>query len=300
MNGRWTLVLIACFLAWTCMSGCPSDDDDFGGGDDDTGDDDTGDDDTGDDDTGDDDTGDDDDSASDDDSTGDDDDVTSDDDDVTGDDDDVTSDDDDVTSDDDDVTSDDDDDATTSPVVQLLEIHLENQTYAPVGYRHFALTGSPIPLADAPAVVSTALPGSLVDGCAPQSTFLDFHYCYAAPGDFGGAALVDGRTGGLVFAGEIIWMGTGQLLFPTPLSPPTALQAVVNPPTIAPMQTELALGGYEVNAVGVAALDAVREMDYVKNWVAWGMYDALVYLHPYSVGAYNPAEADIVVILVLN
>ena len=292
MQGRWTFLLIAAAAAWICSAGCPSDDDDFGSGDDDTGDDDTGDDDTGDDDT-------EDDDSADDDSTGDDDDSTGDDDDSTGDDDDSTGDDDDSTGDDDDTTGD-DDDTVPPPDVQLLEIQLDNLTYAPVGYRQFALSGSPIPLADAATVVSNVLPGSLVDGCSPDTTYMDFHYCYVAPGDFGGAALVDARTGSLVFAGEIFWMGTGSLLYPLPLAPAADLQAVVHPPTIAPTQIGFAMGGYEANSVGALALEAVREMDYVKNWVAWGTYDALVYLHPYSVGAYNPAEADLIVLLVLN
>ena len=81
---------------------------------------------------------------------------------------------------------------------------------------------------------------------------------------------------------------------------PGPLQAVVNPGTIAPNQFEYALLGIEQTPVGDAALAAVREMDYVKNWVAWGTYDALVMLHPYSTGAYDPAAADLIVILVLN
>jgi hypothetical protein len=51
--------------------------------------------------------------------------------------------------------------------------------------------------------------------------------------------------------------------------------------------------------VGDDAIAAIRDMDHVVQWVGWGMYDALVYLHPYSVGAYDPSVADLVVILVM-
>ena len=236
---------------------------------------------------------DDDDAADDDDTTpGDDDDVTpGDDDDATpGDDDDVTP------GDDDDSAGDDDDSAEAS--IHLLEIHLDNLTYDPVGYTFLDLPAAPIPLNDAPAVVSAELPGSYVDGCTAQDTYLGFHYCYRAPGDFGGAALVDARSGELVFAGEIIWDGEGQLLYPTPLSPAADLLAT-GPLTIAPENAEYALLGLEDPAVGDAAIEAVREMDLVRHWVAWCTYDALVLLHPYSDGGYLPEAADLIVMLVL-
>jgi len=273
----WT-ALLAALLLWS--AGCD------GGGDDDVADDDIADDDVADDDA-DDDTDDDDsedDDSADDDSAGDDDDSAGDDD--TGDDDDSAADDD---------SADDDDDAD----IHLLEIHLDNVTYAPVGYQFFELYDDPLPLGGAPGVVSSELPGTLVDGCTAQGTYLGFHRCYRPPGDFGGAALVDGRSGELVFAGEIIWMGTGQLLYPVPLGNPADLLVPAGVPTIPPNTYEYALWGYEDPSVGDAAIAAVRDMDLVKNWVAWCTYDALVVLHPYSEGAYDPMSADLIVLLVL-
>ena len=273
---RWYLAVLCCAVMFGAGCQDPADDDagdDDVADDDDTGDDD--DDDTSDDDTGDDDTADDD--------TADDD--TADDD--TGDDDDDTGDDD---------TGDDD---TSGPGYHVLEIHLDNLTYDPVGYQEFFFTGSPVALGDAEAVVSAALPGSLVDGCSAVSTHLDFHYCTGMAGDFGGSALVDGRTGNLAFAGSTYWDGTGSLLYPTPLSPAMDLMIGVYPPTIAPTTYEYHLQGLEADSVGDTAMDRVREMDHVLNWVAWGMYDALVYLHPYMVGGYNAAEADLIVVLVM-
>jgi hypothetical protein len=183
--------------------------------------------------------------------------------------------------------------------VHILEVQLDNLTLAPVGYKHFDVAANPTPLAGASAIVTAALPASLVANCNGVSSHLDFHYCYNAPGDFGGAALVDGRTGELVFAGETIWMGSGQPLYPLPLGPNSDLAIAVHPPTIAPMTTEYHLQGLETQQAADAALDAVRQMGYVLQWVGWGMYDALVYLHPYEVGAYNPAGADWVVLLVM-
>jgi hypothetical protein len=280
----WFLAAV-CGVFWLNVSGCP------GGDDDDT-----------------DCTGDDCDDFDDDDYVGDDDDATEgdDDDSVPGDDDDsATDDDDDSAGDDDDSAGDDDDDDSagddddSAPAdVHLLEIHLDNVTYAPVGYTYLDLPLAPLALGDAPAVVSAELPGTYVDGCAAQDTYLGFHYCYQAPGDMGGAALVDGRSGELVFAGEIIWDGQGQLLYPTPLDPAADLLAT-GPLTIAPENAEYALFGLEAPAVGDLALEAVREMDLVRNWVAWCTYDALVLLHPYADGGYLPGAADIVVVLVL-
>ena len=270
----WT-ALLAAVLVWNV--GCNGEgDDDTAMPDDDTADDDVADDDA-DDDTADDDT------ADDDSATGDDDDS------ATGDDDDSATDDDTVG----------DDDTVSDADVRLLEIHLDNVTYDPVGYQFFELYDNPIALADAPGVVSADLPGSLVDGCTAQATYLGFHHCYRPPGDFGGAALVDGRSGELVFAGEIHWMGTGQLLYPMPLGDPADLQLLTGAPVIAPTSYEYALWGYEDTAVGDAALDAVRNMELVNQWVAWCTYDALVMLHPYSEGAYNPMSADLIVLLVL-
>jgi hypothetical protein len=239
----------------------------------------------------------DDDDAGDDDDVGDDDDTSDDDDDSAGDDDDSAGDDDDSAGDDDDSAGDDDDSAPAD--VHLLEIHLDNVTYAPVGYTFLDLPLAPIAQGDAPAVVSAELPGTYVDGCTAQDTYLGFHYCYQSPGDMGGAALVDGRSGELVFAGEIIWDGQGQLLYPAPLDPAADLLAVSGALTIAPENAEYALFGLEDPAVGDLALEAVREMDLVRNWVAWCTYDALVLLHPYAVGGYLPDAADIVVLLVL-
>ncbi len=277
----WFLAAV-CGVFWLNVSGCPGGDDD----DDDTGadcDDDWGCDDDDDDDT----------SADDDDTAGDDDDSGAGDDDDSG----AADDDDSGAADDDDSAGDDDDSAPAD--VHLLEIHLDNVTYAPVGYAFLDLPLAPIALGDAPAVVSSELPGTFVDGCAAQDTYLGFHYCYQAPGDMGGAALVDGRSGELVFAGEIIWDGEGQLLYPTSLGPAADLLATSGVLTIAPENAEYALFGLEDAAVGDLALEAVREMDLVRNWVAWCTYDALVLLHPYSVGGYLPGAADIVVMLVL-
>ena len=281
---RWPLAALAALFLLLGPTGCPGE-----GDDDDVSDDDVADDDTADDDS----SADDDDTADDDSSEADDD--TADDD--SADDDDSAADDDDSAADDDTAGDDDDDDDDAD--IHLMEIHLDNVSFAPVGYEFFDLPAAPIPLGAAPAVVSAELPGSLVDGCTAQDTYLGFHYCYEAPGDFGGAALVDGRSGELVFAGEIHWMGMGNLLFPTPLGPAADLQVQAGTPTIAPETVEYALFGYEDAAVGDAAIEAIRDMDLVKNWVAWCTYDALVVLHPYSEGAYDELAADLIVLLVL-
>jgi len=272
-------------LAGFLVAGCPGDDDDATGDDDDvTGDDDaTGDDDSGDDDA----TGDDDDVTGDDDTSGDDDDSTGDDD-ATGDDDDTTG--------DDDATG--DDDTTGVNGVELLQVHYDVLNLAPVGYRQMALTGSPIALNDAAAVVSGAFPGTYIDGCTPTATYTDLHWCYASPGDFGGQAIVDARTGSPVFAGEIIWDGTGQMLFPTPLGPAQDMAIMVHPPAPMPQNFEFEMNGHEPQSVAVGALDQARQTGLVHTFIGGNSYDAFVLLQPYMVGSYNAGLADVIVFIV--
>ena len=264
MNSRSWLVAIACLML--LASGCPADDDDdvSAADDDASGDDDTGDDDvSGDDDT------------QDDDSTPDDDD----------------------SADDDDDSADDDD---TAPIntTELLEVHLDNQTLAPVGYREFSLTGTQIPLVGAAAIVTSVAPGSHVDGCTPQATYLNFHWCYAAPAANGGQALIDARTGEPVFIGEIISDGLGQRLFPATLGPAQDLMAHVNPGLYAPQNLDFELLGLEFDVVAMEAFDEVRSIGLAHTFVFGHDYDAFVLLHPYTVGDYEPSHADLIVTLV--
>ena len=282
LRRTWMIFFMCLGLA---MLGCPGDDDDDTGDDDDA---------TGDDDTTDDDTGDDDATADDDDVTGDDDDVTGDDDDVTGDDD--ATGDDDVTGDDD--TTGDDDDTTAEAGVELLQVHYDVLNMGAVGYRQMALIGAPIALADAAAVVSGAFSGTYIDGCTPTATYVDLHWCYASPGDFGGQAIVDARTGTPVFAGEIIWDGTGQMLFPLPLGPAADMGVHVNPPLPMPQNFEWEMNGYEPQSVALAALNEARETGLVHSFVGGNSYDAFVLLQPYMVGGYNAGLADVIVFVI--
>jgi len=200
--------------------------------------------------------------------------------------------------DDDDTADDDDDD--TSTFSDVLEIHLDNQTYDPVGFKSFNVSGTAVSLADSAAVVSAALPGTRADGCIGISTHLDIHYCYrqlAYDGLPGAAALVDGLTGTVFFAAEYAPQAPVDLIYPDPLDGPAPLLAT-GPSTIAPTLYDYNLLGYEPDTVGDAALDAVREMDYVRNWVGWGTYDAVVVLHPYIDQQYDATEADLIVILI--
>ena len=248
--------------------------------------------------------GDDDDVADDDDDTvgDDDDDDTADDDDDSADDDDDDSadDDDDSADDDDDDDTADDDDDDTSIFSDVLEIHLDNQTYDPVGFKSFNVTGNAVSLADTAALVSAELPGTRADGCVGVSTHLDIHYCYrelAYDGLPGAAALADGQTGTVLFAAEYAPQAPVDLIYPDPLDDPSPLLAT-GPSTIAPNFYDYNLLGYEADSVGDAALDAIREMDYVRTWVGWGVYDAVVVLHPYIDSQYDAAEADLIVILI--
>ena len=263
------LLRLPCLIfALLVASGCSTADDDIAD-DDDVSDDDSNDDDAGDDDSGDDDSGDDD---------------------TSGDD-----------TNDDDSSDDDSGDDDTAPEVHILEIQIDNLTLDPVGYKHFDAPANPTPLSDAPAVVDATISNTLANGCFPFGTYLDFHYCDNSMGDINGMALVDGRTGQLVYAGEIIFDGgPGSPIYPLQLDSAKDLMAVSNPPAASPMTLEYLLWNMEPEQQADQALLSVRSMDYVRTWIGFGTYDVLIYLHAYRVGTYDPYSADWIIFLVLH
>ena len=101
-----------------------------------------------------------------------------------------------------------------------------------------------------------------------------------------------------MFAGEIVWDGTGQMLLPLPLGPAQDMAVMVHPPLPMPQNFEWQMHGYEANAVAINALTNARSNGLAHNFAFGYSYDAFVLLQPYMVGSYNTGLADIVVVFV--
>ena len=246
--------------------------------------------------------GDDDDSA-----VGDDDDSTAGDDDDSslGDDDDSSAGDDDDSSmgDDDDSAAGDDDDSASGGTVDILQVHISNLTNTFAGYLAQSLPelASPLDAAGVPGVVQAALPSShsYMSGCSVDASAQGFFRCTAPAGDFGGSSIVDGRSGELIFAGATHWMGVGSLAVPAP----TSLGPMVDliPTGFVPGQVQsqyFDLDGLAPVLEAEGVLNQTLASAYVATWINGEPTNAYVWLHPYSVGVFDPTQADWIVLLV--
>lgn len=141
--------------------------------------------------------------------------------------------------------------------------------------------------------------GSFLSGPgAVQDEFVFFE----APGDFGGVGVVGARHGLTVFGGSIIWMGTGQISYPTTWQPAEDLG-----PDCIPLTNALPPEGRGFELESGSALDATEVDDALTQaWVTalpdglmQGSYvfDAMVLLYAPEVGAMNPDTAEWIVML---
>ena len=113
---------------------------------------------------------------------------------------------------------------------------------------------------------------------------------YSLPGDFGNVAFNYQPKNELVFDGSIIWMGTGQLKFPTIKSASNfsrGSQVAVRPDTTGFqfLQPAVMTQNYDLDSIwmDVAELEIVNE--YLKSHKKVGLF-----LYTPSVGAGNPAD----------
>ncbi len=128
----------------------------------------------------------------------------------------------------------------------------------------------------------------------------DAYVFYEAPGDFGGAAAVSAGTGLTVFGGGIVWAGAGEITFPTSWRPGADLAENCPPSGGIPRRTGydlrsgMTLAPGEVDsAVDVVAQTAVPE----AMWRGGYVFDAVVLLYPRTIGAFEPATAEWIVIV---
>lgn len=130
----------------------------------------------------------------------------------------------------------------------------------------------------------------------------NFRLYLAPPGDFGAATIVDVRTGQLVFAAQVVWMGYGDLVFPTVSSHPCSWEEGVPaaPPTSLTLLGNQFWGdGDEGSQADLAqlALDHLRQTDVLRSFGSCAPYAVTGYLHTPSVGATDPLAARQVLIV---
>lgn len=128
----------------------------------------------------------------------------------------------------------------------------------------------------------------------------DEHVFYSAPGDFGGVGVVSVNTGLSVFGGSIIWMGTGELTWPRDAWEP-ALKAMpdctldsfpkwTGYDLVGGVAAQTAAFGEALQAVWTTLLPlGVAEVQPIRS--------AVVLRYPRSVGMFNPATAEWIVLL---
>lgn len=135
-----------------------------------------------------------------------------------------------------------------------------------------------------------------------SDTPADAFVFYESPGDFGGAAAVSRTTGLSVFGGGIVWSGTGQITYPQGWLPPSALGPGCGPsPMIPPPKSrgfDLRGGGPLPDAEVKAALDVVWSTALPLGLAKTAyLFDAVVLLYPRTVGAFDPNNAEWIVLV---
>ncbi len=123
---------------------------------------------------------------------------------------------------------------------------------------------------------------------------------YEPPGDFGGVGVVSARNGLSVFGGSIIWLGTGEITYPTEWRPSSELGSGCDPAGGIPRARgyDLAAGSELSDEEVAAAVDAVLDTAIPgAMWQGGYVFDAVVLLYPRTLGAFDPTQAEWVVLV---
>lgn len=120
---------------------------------------------------------------------------------------------------------------------------------------------------------------------------------YQSPSDFGGASAVSSRSGLTVFAGSIVWAGTGTLLVPSAWS--TSELGTGCPSVMFPSRGfDLSSGTEFKNGEYRAAVDVVFGTAIPAAMAKLGgVFEAVVLLYPRTVGVLDPKRAEYIVLL---
>lgn len=180
-------------------------------------------------------------------------------------------------------------------------LRLDYETRAILGWQLFCGSYGGVTESDARAQAQTdtgyGASGSMLNPADPDDLFV----FYQAPGDFGGAAVVSARTGLSVFGGSIIWMGTGEISYPTAWRPAESLGS-----DCPAMTRTLIVDEYDLRSGtpslpsgdADAAMDVLWQTALPEAMMESGyVNDAAVILYPRTMGGFDPTTAEWIVIL---
>jgi hypothetical protein len=122
---------------------------------------------------------------------------------------------------------------------------------------------------------------------------------YSAPGDFGGVGVVSEDTGLSVFGGSIVWNGRGDIVWPSAWREGNELGNRCGPEGRPPTtySYDLVEGGEIQDARLSEVLEITRDTAIDQAfWRGGYVFDVVVLRYPRSVGVFNPATAEYIVI----
>lgn len=153
--------------------------------------------------------------------------------------------------------------------------------------------------AEATAAMDTGFGATGIMVLSPDPPEDEFVF-YQPPGDFGGVAAVSADTGLSVFGGGIVWNGAGDITYPNVWHPAGELGKACDGAGGIPsgrgydLVRGLTLGSADIEA----ALDVVRQTAVpAAMWEAGYVFDAVVLAYPRTVGAFDPATAEWIVLV---
>ncbi len=135
----------------------------------------------------------------------------------------------------------------------------------------------------------------------PAGSAGPFRLFWAEPMDFGACAVVDGRDGRVVFAGTVIWSGTGEVNLPTSDSHPWSSPG--GEPAPAPVAILHVPSPYWWDGYGTpeeftdSALIAVRDTDVLSSFGECDDYSVTSFIYTPQVGVLYPNLAVCVVMV---
>ncbi len=185
------------------------------------------------------------------------------------------------------------------PQAFTVTVRLDHDSLAPLGY---SIAPGPYNAPDETAARAEATKttghgsGPLLGGPAPEDAWI----FYQSPGDFGGVGVVSARTGLAAFGGSIVWDGAGDITWPTAWSPASELAGGCPPSgDLGASRGFDLVTGDVLSATDVsAALAVVADTALpAAMWQGGYAFDAVVLRYPRSVGVFDPATAEWIVVL---
>lgn len=133
----------------------------------------------------------------------------------------------------------------------------------------------------------------------PTHSTLNFDVTYRPPGDFGNLTIHYREENAKVFDGDIIWMGTGTLNYPTTFNAPSTYPTTPSN-AAAPLFDFIEASSSVVPDASVqqALWNAIKDLDLVQDYLTSNPNGkAHFFLYTPSVGVGDPAEWDWMIFL---